>query len=286
MATGATEFIDNTTADAFLAEIWSQEAIVAREAVLLFASQVNRVFEKDVAKFGDTIHVPSVGNLAVATKSTNTAIVYETITEANTDITISTHEYQAIAIETITKRQVNRDLLSVYAPKQGYALGLSIDDVLAGLVDDFTQTTGTLGAELAYEDVLRGDQYLNDANVPMSGRVINVSPAQKAGFMKLDQFIHADYSKLNADANAAMQESYLGTWMKYPVHCSTNVEGTNAAGHDNAMFQKEALALVVQMKPTTHTFFDIDYLADKVAIEQLHGSKEMRDDHGVWLKGA
>ena len=31
---------------------------------------------------------------------------------------------------------------------------------------------------------------------------------------------------------------------------------------------------------------DIDYLCDKVAIQQLHGSREMRDDHGVWLKGA
>jgi hypothetical protein len=40
------------------------------------------------------------------------------------------------------------------------------------------------------------------------------------------------------------------------------------------------------MDPTTHNFFDIDYFAYKVAVEQLHGSKEIRDDHGVWMPGA
>ena len=64
------------------------------------------------------------------------------------------------------------------------------------------------------------------------------------------------------------------------------MEGSNPAGHDNTLFQKESLALVMQMNPTMHSMFDIDYFADKVAIEQLYGTQEMRDDHGVWIKGA
>ena len=285
MAVGTTEFIDNVTADVFIKEVWSQEAVIARESKLLFAEKVNRVYEKDL-NMGDKVHIPNVSNLTVATKTANTAINYETVTETNQTITVATHEYQAIAVETITKKQADRDLIAIYAPKQGFALGLSIDDVLAGLIDDFSNTVGTLGVELTYDDVLRGVQYLNDADVPQSDRCIVISPAQLAGFMKIDQFIHGDYSSLNSDAKPAVKESYIGKWMGMPVHFSTNVEGTNAAGHDNGIFHKDALALVVQIKPTTHTFFDIDYLADKVAIEQLHGSKEIRDDHGVWLKGA
>lgn len=288
MATGATEFIDHTTADVFIPEVWSQEAIIARESSLLFSEKVNRKFESDVMSFGDLIHVPSVANLSTQTKNTaaNAATVYETITETNTDITVGTWHYSAIAIETATKRQVNRDLLKTYAPKMGYALGLAIDDVLAAMPANFSQNVGTLITELAYDDVLRGVQYLDDADAPQTDRVIIVSPAQRAGFMKLDQFVHADYRALNDGVNAAVKDSYLGTWMGLPVHCSTNVNGSNAAGHDNTVFQKEALALVVQMKPNTHTFFDIDYLANKVVMEQLSGSAEMRDNHGVWLKGA
>lgn len=81
MATGATEHIDATTADVFLPEVWSQEAIVARESSLLFAEKVNRKFESDVMSFGDLIHVPSVSNLSTQSKnlSSNAATVYETI---------------------------------------------------------------------------------------------------------------------------------------------------------------------------------------------------------------
>jgi len=78
----------------------------------------------------------------------------------------------------------------------------------------------------------------------------------------------------------------VASFYRMPAYVSTNTEGSNAAGHDNGMFQKEALALVVQMKPTAHSMYDIDYLVDKVAIEQLYGTREMRDDHGVWMKGA
>lgn len=287
MATGATEFIDHTTADVFIPEVWSQEAIVARESVLVFASLSNRVYEKDVMSYGDLIHVPSVGNLTTQTKNTaaNAATVYETITETNTDITVGTWMYSAIAVETATKRQVNRDLMATYAPKQGYALGLGLDDVLAGLPDDFSNSVGTLAQPNTYSDWLRAIQYLDDADAPIDGRVGVISPAAQAGLMELETFINKDYGGLQGEHVSAKDRAFLGTWMSIPFYKSTNVEGSNAAGHDNALFQKEAIACVVQMKPTTHTFFDIDYFAYKAAVEQLFGTAEMRDDHGVWVKG-
>lgn len=287
MATGATEFMDVTTADVMIPEVWSMESIVARESKLVYANLVNRVFEKDVMSFGDVIHVPSVGNLTTQTKSlsANAATVYETITETNTDITVGTWTYSAIAIETATKRQVNRDLMATYAPKQGYALALALDDVLAGLPDNFTQTVGTLAVANTYGDWLRAIQYLDDADAPQDGRVAVISPAAQAGLMELDTFIHKDYQRIQGENSNAVDRAYLGAWMDIPFYKSTNVEGSNAAGHDNTLFQKEALACVVQMKPTTHTFFDIDYFAFKAAVEQLFGTAEMRDDHGVWVKG-
>lgn len=288
MATGETEFIDNTTADVFIPEIWSKEAIIAREQALLMVPLVNRVFEKELKGFGDKVNVPDRSHLASRTKtiSGNSAVTYETVTETMQTITVDTWEYAAIAIETATKVQVNRDMLAFYAPEMGYALALSVDDVLAGYIDNFSQTVGTLAQELTYEDVLRARQYLRDANAPIESTYIVISPAQEAGFLKLDQFIHRDYEKLQGDGATAKDKAYIGSWMRVPIYVSTNIEGSNAAGHDNGMFQKEALALIMQMSATTHTFFDIDYLAHKVVTEHLHGSKEMRDDHGVFMKGA
>jgi hypothetical protein len=42
----------------------------------------------------------------------------------------------------------------------------------------------------------------------------------------------------------------------------------------------------MQIAPKTYRQFDIDYIVDKVVVEQLYGTSEMRDDHGVFMKGA
>ena len=285
MATGTTEFVDNTTADVFIPELWSAESIVARQSRTVFMRLVNRVFEQNL-KFGDTIHAPSIGNLAARTKSANTAITYETVTETNVDITITTDQYAAMAVESITKVQANRDLMAAYASKMGYALDLAVDDVLAGLIDDVTNTVGTLAAELTYDELLRARQYLDDADVPEDDRWICVSPAQESGMMKLDHFINRDYTEGNGVTKGGGDKGYIGAWLSMPVYKSTNVEGTNAVGHDNGMVHREAFALVMQMKPRAESMRDIDYFVDKVALEILYGAREMRDDHAVWLQGA
>ena len=286
MATGATEFIDNTTADVFIPELWSMEAIVARENQLVFANLVDRKFENGLS-FGDTIHVPGVSNLAVRTKSTNGAVTYETVTESNTDITIGTHQYAAIALENITRVQNNRDQLQLYAGKLGYALALAVDDVLAGLVDDFSNSVGTQAVELTDDDILRARQYLDDADAPQASRVMVVSPMQETGLLKLDRFVHNDYEAVHGPGReTGLEKAYVSSFMGMPIYRSVNVEGANSTGHDNGMFQKEALALVMQIAPKTYHQFDIDYIVDKVVVEQLYGTREMRDDHGVYMQGA
>jgi hypothetical protein len=290
MATGATEFIDSTTADVFIPEVWSLLALAAREANLVFANLADRRYEQNL-QFGDTIHVPTVTNLTAQTKTkaSNGAVSFETQTETNTDISIATWEYCGIAVESIVKVQANRDMLKLYAGKQGYALALAVDDVGAGLVDDFSQYVGSLTVENTDDEFIRARQYLADANALQEGDCyIAVSPAGEGGMLKMDKYIHNDYSSIHGEGtrDTAFKQAYSTSFYRMPVYVSTNVEGTNAAGHDNAMFQKQALALVMQMKPTAHSAYDINYLTDKVVIEQLYGWKEMRDDHGVWIKGA
>tara|TARA_Y100000310_G_C20689057_1_gene820998 strand:- start:1272 stop:2183 length:912 start_codon:yes stop_codon:yes gene_type:complete len=297
-ATGSTEFIDRTTADVFIPEIWSGLAVVERENALVFANLVNRQFEAELT-VGDTIFVPSLSNLGAArTKSANTAITYVTVTETKTQagddgfdgvtITVTTHDYNAIAIESIAKLQTDRDLMSAYAGKMGYSLGLAIDDVLAGYPDNFSNIVGTLAIALEDDDILRAIQYLDDADCPQTERNMVVSPAQALEFMKLDRFVHNDYSRLQGELSGTpgLDRAYVTSFLGIPIYKSVNVEGTNAAGHDNTLMHKESVALIVQQMPKAYSDFDIDYIADKVAIEQVHGSSEVRDDHGVFMRGS
>jgi len=279
-------FIDNTSATAFIPEIWSSLAVVARESQLVFAKLVDRRFE-DALQVGDTINIPSVNDLNVTTKAENTAISYETITEQTKQVTVGTHNYSAIAVESITKVQANRDMLQLYAGKMGYALAKEVDGDIAGLVDAFSNDVGTLAVENTYDDFLRAMQYLDDADAPADSRYFVISPATEIGLLKMDTYVNNDYSNLHGDGrNTALEFAYATSFLGIPTYKSTNVEGTNATGHDNALFQKEAITMIMQMNPTIHSMYDIDYFADKVAIEQLYGIAEIRDDHGVFIQGA
>ena len=296
--TGATEFIDRTTADVFIPEMWSGLAVIERENTLVFGGLVDRRLEAEL-KMGDTVRVPSLSNLGAArTKTANTAITYATVTETATQagddgfdgvtITVTTHDYQAIAIESIAKLQTDRNLMEKYAGKMGYSLGLAIDDVLAGYPDNFANPVGTLAISLTSDEVLRAIQYLDDADAPQSERFMVVSPAQAIEFLKLDIFVHNDYSSLHGtvEGKSGLENAYTRSFLTIPIYKSVNVEGSNAIGHDNTLMHKEAVTHITQMMPAAHSQYDIDYFADKVAIEQVSGSSEVRDDHGVFMRGA
>ena len=284
MATGATEFIDNTTADVFIPEIWSPIVLEARENNLLFASLVDTQYEKGLTS-GDVIHVNSLGNLSARSKTANSAVTYETVNETATDISIDQHYYAAIAVEDITEVQTMKNQASLYAPKLGYALALQVDDTLAGLPDDFSQYVGTLTTGTTVDNWIRAVQYLDDANAPDEARSALVSPAEWGNLIKQDYFIKADYTKNVGKISAKAKRGFFGNVLGVAFYKSTNVEGTNAAGHDNCCFQKEAIGLVRQIAPTTKSQYDIDYLARKIVSHELFGTQEMRDDHGVWVRG-
>jgi len=291
MATGATEFLIVSTTDEgvdnFVPEIWSKGAIVARESALVFARLVSRAFEKELT-FGDTIHVTSLSDLTAQNKTQEGAISYENNDETNVDITIDQWKYAAIAIESFAKVQVNRDMLEAYSGKMGYALALNVDNALSNLVDGATNNVGTMGVENSDDELLRARQYLNDANVPMDGRNYVFSAAAETGLLKLDRFVHNDYSAIHGEGTRelAVEKAYIANFYRIPCYVSTAVEGDNSAGHDNTLLQTDALALVMQIEPKVHAQFDIDYLVDKVVMEQVYGIKEMRDDHQAWVKGA
>lgn len=268
-----------TTADVYLEEKWSQICTIEREKKLVFAQNVDRQFEGEL-KRGQILHIGNITQPTATSKSANTALTFETVTETESTITIGTYYYTAIALEDVIKPMVSVGLLDKYVPGLAYGLGYQEDSDLAALIDDgtITQTVGTLATEVTYDNLVRADQYLNDADVPDDGRLLIISPAQKAGLLKMDEFINRDY--------ADIRNGLLGSWMNYPIFVSNNTNGTNAAGHDNVLMHKECIAHVSQIKPLVKSFWDIDYFCAKMASLTTYGSTIRRADHGCWLKGA
>ncbi len=277
--TGTTEFIDVTTADFYLEEKWSQICTIARMKNTVFGEYVDRQFEGELQR-GQKLWIGEITHPTARAKSVNTAITYETVTETGTSITINTFYYTAIALEDVVKPMVAVSLLDKYVPGLSYGLSLQEDSDLAAMIDDgtITQTVGTLAVDVTYDNLIRADQYLNDANVPAESRFIIASPACKAGWLKLAHFVNKHY----ADRRTGL----VGSWLsQYPIYITTNTDGSNAAGHDNVMMHKEAIAHIVQLKPYVRSWWDMDYQCVKMSALTTYGSVIRRADHAVWVKG-
>jgi hypothetical protein len=281
VATGATAFVGKTIADGvFSPDIWSKQVLRATESNLVFAKCVNRAFEDD-ASVGKSVKVASIGNVAARAKTENTAILYETVAETATTITLNIWSYAAVGIEDIVKVQSIVDVQNEYQMKMGYAIARDIDSKLATDVAGFTQTVGTLGTPLADIDVVRANQYLDDADAPADDRFLIMAPAEKANKITLDRWSNALYIGTPKPAISGS----LGDMYGLNVMVTTNLVKPAGGQANNFVFQREALALIVQRSPKMHLFYDIDFFTWKLASEVIYGHQMMRPTFGVWAKG-
>lgn len=271
-----------TTAANFVPEIWSAQTLDFRQANLVNAMLVDRSFESD-AKFGDTVHVPNITELTTRSKAAQTDITYENFTETVTDILIDTHKYAAIKIEDIVEVQSKYNLREKYVKQFAYVLAKDLDTAVASIYDGGSQTLGTLTVGLTDADLRRAVQYLNDANAPTTGRAWVFSPAEVNSLMGIDRLVNKDYNLSTLGANIS-QQGMIGAIYGIPAYETTNLEGSNAAGHDNVLLQESAIALIVQQGVKVESQYDLDSVAFKTVAHQIYGKKEMRDDHLVWLQ--
>ncbi len=191
--------ITSTTGDVNNPAITSKDVIEFREANLGFSGTVSTRYT-DEAKVGTTIRwglvtVPNSG--AARTKSEGNSgndITYDATTETAVTLTINQHMYSAFELEEFEKSLSIVDQSRWYTKAAAYALDTSIDDTLAALPDNFTQTVGTLAVDMTDDDVRRAVQYLDDANAPGEGRYFGMSPASKNSHARIDRYASSDFT--------------------------------------------------------------------------------------------
>lgn len=280
--------ITSTTGSVNNPAITSKQVIEVREANLGFSGTVSTTY-KDEAGVGTTIRWAEVTNPnsgAARSKSEGNSgndITFDAQTENAVTLTINQHYYSAFELEEFEASLSIVDQEMYYTRRAAYVVNLAVDDLLAGLPDNFSQTVGTLAVDLTDDDIRRAVQYLDDANAPGGDRFFAMSPATKNSMLSIDRYASSDFNR-GGGANVITGE--FGTIYGLRTWVSTNVEGTNAAGHDNAIYHRDSMALGMRMQPRTRKFDDIANLSTQVAISVIYGGCEIRDDHGVWAKGA
>jgi hypothetical protein len=282
-------------------QMYSHMTADYREANFVYVNLFDRKYEADLSE-GDRVFIHGVStfdteastqaNELTGAAGDGSSVGVLGFDEANlkTRITLraDTHVYQAFELEYEADLFSNIGLMEKLTKASGYAVAHRIDDDAAALIDAFSDNTavGTFAVGLTESDVKRGVQYLNDAFAPEDGRVFVFSPAEQMNLFGIERFVNAQYSGSIGNVNVdSKYKGYVTNILGMDWYMSLNVEGTNAAGHDNGIWQKEACAtlIVEESRPVSH--YEITTDTTRYAIHAIYGFVEVRDDHGVLMKG-
>src|SRR6266481_3195892 len=89
-----------TTGAVFNPDVWSKEALVAREKNLVLVPLVKH-YDRDISSAGVTLEIPNVSNLTANLKVANTQVSLNAPTETKTTVTINQHYECSLLIEDI-----------------------------------------------------------------------------------------------------------------------------------------------------------------------------------------
>ena len=296
MALG-TNHVTNTTGATFIPELWSDEIIAAYKQNLVMANLVSKMSFK--GKKGDTLHIPKPTRGAAALKAASTQVTLQAATESEVQVLVNKHYEYSRLIEDITEVQALSSLRKFYTGDAGYALAKQVDTDLIQLGRDAQGGNGTIAYDKA---VIGGDgstlytganesaitdagirkviQTLDDADVPMDGRVLVLPPVARNVMMGLARFTEQAFVG-EVGGNNTIRNGEIGNVYGVKVYVSTNCETATGDARIGMMFHKDAFVLAEQMGVRSQTQYKQEYLATLFTSDMLYGVKELRDEAAV-----
>jgi len=213
----------------------SQVTVFARELqsslkkALVFAgpTAVNRNYEGEIRQTGDSVRIRSISRPTIAAYTKNvTAIVPETLTDAERTLLINQANYFAFEIDDVDMAQVQNGggLMTEAALESAYGLADVADLYVAALYTgadaaNKITTTAITSAALAVTGLVNLKVKLDNANVPNQGRYVIVTPWYHGLLLQSNNFI----SVSDSGTSEALRNGQVGRAFGFDIFVSNNV---------------------------------------------------------------
>ncbi|MDP6584362.1 MAG: P22 phage major capsid protein family protein [Anaerolineales bacterium] len=261
-----------TTGAVFIPEIWSDEVIATYKANLVAANLVRNLNHQ--GKKGDTINIPTPGRNAASAKVADTAVTYITDTATNTQVVINKHFEWSTQIEDIAELQALSSMRKFYTDDAGYALAKNVDSQIITDLDGASALTGGNAVITSVTDwdasILAAIEVLNDADIPVDGRSLVVTPSCMTALLGEERFTEQQF----IGDGKAIKTGKIGSIYGVDVYMSTQV-GTGST-EKAFLFQKDAHVLATQQAVRAQTQYKQEYLADLFTADTVYGTKVIR----------
>ena len=128
---------------------------------------------------------------------------------------------------------------------------------------------------------------MDDADVPMEGRVLVVPPAVRKSLMGIDRYVSSDFV-----GGRGVESGLIGNLYGVDIYVSSNAPVVEAAGQNSAstddtrgclFFHSEALVMAEQMAVRSQTQYKQEYLSTLFTSDCLYGVEVYRPEAGFIL---
>ena len=268
--------------DVFIPELWSDGIYRYFEKNLVLKPFFDD-YSSLVQGRGDVLHIPTIQEVATATKDANAGVAYSVNTETEIQLQIDQHIYSAKLFEDIAMIQSNEQLFDKYAQSMAYALAKAVDTEIESKLQSLG-TTQTLAADnsMSNADVETALGTLMSNDIPKDECAFFVNPLIFADLLNSKAFVAAGSSAgigFGAD-NAAMNSGEVGRLFGIPVFQSSLIPTTASTGIEAAyLVHKSAIAVAVQQDIRVQSEYSVDYLGTKVVADIIYGSAVTTSNH-------
>lgn len=166
----------------FIPQIWSARLLANLDKNLVYANAVNRDYEGEIKKFGDTVKINQMGDVTVKDYKGGAIEDPEELNSNQTILTIDQAKYFNFKVDDVDKAQANVTLVDKGMGRASYAVQDVIDKFIAALVKDAKIKVGNTGKPVeitvanAYDTLVDLGVELDNKNVPRVGRFVILPP--------------------------------------------------------------------------------------------------------------
>src|SRR5690625_1380987 len=268
----------------FIPEIWSAALLKARRdrPTDAQAGVINRHYEGEIARAGDTVHITSFDDPEVRDYTKNGTISWDLLTDDQQTLVVDQANYFAFKVDDIDKRQALPGFVEETTVGASYNLAAKADEFVGGLMvagagNDLGAATVSGSDPDAYELLVEFRTALTRSNTPTDGRFVVVPPEFYAVLLKDDRFIRYDASNTTSGLRNAVVGRAAGFDVVESNVVPSSGEGDEddpivfdiVAGHSIATTYAEQIASTEAMR-LENTF------GDGVRGLHLYGGKVIR----------
>lgn len=266
----------------FIPELWNARLLNALDKAHVFAGLVNREYEGDIKKQGDTVHINTIGAVTIGTytKDTDFTSGPETLTTTDNTLVINQAKYFNFAVDDIDTAQAAGDVMDKAMQRAAYGLADVADKYLADqLAAAITSANGNqvgttavaLTKENVYENIVKMKTVLDKANVPTTGRWLVIPPEMVALILQDDRFVKTGGTM----AEDSLANGWVARAVGFDIYESNNCNSATAektttytitAGDEGACTYAEQISDTEAYRPEKR-------FADAVKGLHLYGAK-------------